>query len=118
MRRLAYADSSVVTVDRLADKVVEYASALARYATSDTVWVPIVGPHGTPSEAQFLLGPASQLVSLPEEDGPFVDLPVEATLAELDAKLRLLHAREVHPIAEPAAADGQVYVDQGEEDGW
>lgn len=66
MKRIFYASGSVLTSDRVADAVVHYAEALAVRETSDTVDIPVRLQTGEVGRAQLLIGPASQLVIVPE----------------------------------------------------
>jgi hypothetical protein len=113
MKRVYYASGSVLTGDKTADAIVHYAAALASRATSDTIDIPIVLPDGTTGRAQLLIGPASQLVIVPEEGIP--DTPEdEETIAELSRRSRLLsspHPQAVDGSATPYYADGENYAD-------
>src|SRR3954447_10698185 len=61
MKRIAYAEEWLTTDDRVADLVLEYARALARMDTADTVTIPVLEGHDV-RHAQFLVGPASQII--------------------------------------------------------
>jgi hypothetical protein len=94
MKRIYYSSGSVLTGDRIAEAVIEYAEVLALRDTSDTIDVPISLAGGGVGRAQLLIGPASQLVLVPAESEPDEDLPVEEledpdTLAELDRRTAL-----------------------------
>ncbi|UAJ78366.1 hypothetical protein IT072_13975 [Leifsonia sp. ZF2019] len=65
MRRILYPGGSLDTGDDIAAAVLEYARQLARSETADTVLVPGRGVEGGTGSVEFLLGPASQLVSEP-----------------------------------------------------
>lgn len=92
MKRIGMAGELVITDDRLADAILEYARALARAGTADTVTFPVVGADGDVEQASMLLGPASQMV-LTEADDAVVDLPVDDALEDV----RRRHAQLVHP---------------------
>ena len=66
MKRIFYSSGSVVTGDRMAKAVVHYAEVLATRDTSDTIDIPIALGKGKAGRAQMLIGPASQLVVVPE----------------------------------------------------
>ena len=88
MHRVQYAGGSVLTGDAIATALLEYASALARNATSATVEIPVREADGERGIAQVLIGPASQLVSTHEpgvldeiEDDELVERFATATRA-------------------------------------
>ncbi len=68
MRRLRYAGDSVVTGDAIATLVVEYSEALARANTAASIDIPVRLDGGRVGSATLLVGPASQLISVPEPD--------------------------------------------------
>jgi hypothetical protein len=113
MKRIYYASGSVLTGDRMADTVVSYAAALASRELSDTVDIPIALPDGEVARAQLLIGPASQLVVVPEPDalnGPEDD----ATIAELSKRRLQLSSPHPQAIDEPLSpyyAEGNDYTD-------
>jgi hypothetical protein len=67
MRRIHYSSGSVVTGDEIAAAVLEYAEALSTHGTADVVNVPVLLPSGNTATASLLIGPASQIASVPEE---------------------------------------------------
>jgi hypothetical protein len=91
----------VRTDDSVADLVIEYAKALARHATSDTVAIPAIpaipaiGPDDVVRETTLLIGPASQLVVTALDAPPRPDLDPTAALAHLRACLARLQQRPV-----------------------
>jgi hypothetical protein len=91
MKRIAYAEEWLTTDDPVADLVIEYAGELARHGTSDTVTIPVLdGP--AVRHAQFLIGPASQIivVETDEERPAFFDSA--DTVADLQSRLERLRA--------------------------
>jgi hypothetical protein len=66
MKRISYAGNSVLTGDDIADAVVHYAEALARNESAATVEMPVFASNGSLVTASLLIGPASQLVAVPE----------------------------------------------------
>ncbi|RNE63817.1 hypothetical protein [Cryobacterium tepidiphilum] len=66
MKAIHYAGETVLTGDAIADALVLYAGALARRETAATVDIPVRYPDGTVDLASVLLGPASQMVAIPE----------------------------------------------------
>lgn len=96
MKRIFYASGSVLTGDRMAETIVKYAGALASRELSDTVDIPISLGDGTAARAQLLIGPASQLVVIPEPNEQ--DVPEdETTIEELEKKVRQLSSPHPHP---------------------
>ena len=67
MKRIFHPGGSVVTGSDLADAVLHYAEALSNRQQVDVVDIPILGDAGLPGRAQFLIGAASQLVSVTAE---------------------------------------------------
>ena len=95
----------------MADILVSYAGALAVRTASDTVDIPIELDNGEVGRAQFLIGPASQLVVVPES-GSASGPEDEGTIAELDRRRRLLsspHPRAMEAPANPYYADDDDY---------
>lgn len=89
MKRIYYSSGSVLTGDRIADAVVHYAEALALRETSDTVDIPVHLENGETGRAQLLIGPASQLVVVPDPgkgEGP-LDEDAIARMEDLAGKL-------------------------------
>lgn len=108
MKRIFYASGSLVTGDRMADAIVHYAEALAMRDTSDTIDVPIALRSGAIGRAQLLIGPASQLVVVPEE-GAIDREEDEATIQELMHRSALLASPR--PQASDVGDAGTDYVD-------
>jgi hypothetical protein len=100
MKRIRYAGDSVVTGDAIAAAVVAYSEALAKANTAASVEIPVRLGDGSVGEATLLVGPASQLIMVPEpedhgevvDDEIVADLrkraedlgPVQAVIAETD----------------------------------
>ena len=89
MKRIYYASGSLVTGDRIADALVRYAEVLAMRDASDTVDIPIALQSGAAGRAQLLIGPASQLVVVPEEGAAEI-VEDEATIEEFQHRSALL----------------------------
>lgn len=90
MQRLHYTGDTILMADDTAAALLEYASALAEANTSDVVRVPVVDETGAETTAELLIGPASQLYTMPAigvEDVPG-DSEVNAELRLRAAKLR------------------------------
>jgi hypothetical protein len=99
MKRVYYASGSVLTGDRMAEAIVRYAGALALREISDTIDIPISLGGGRTARAQLLIGPASQLVVVPEADA-HEDPEDEATIEDLSIRARRLSSPR------PQASDG------------
>lgn len=89
MLRLHYADGSVLVSNDVGEAVLRYAQALASTHGSDIVDIPIVTATDSVEQAHFLLGPASQLLAVPETDG--VEHAADQDVVDdLDRRTRLL----------------------------
>ena len=92
MRRLHYSGDSVLVSDRTCKAVMRYARALAEADSSDVVSVPVIQDGGAIVLAHFLIGPASQIYSLPAaggaDDEPLDD---EQLIRELEEASRRMH---------------------------
>ncbi|HEV7956382.1 MAG: hypothetical protein JWL94_528 [Microbacteriaceae bacterium] len=73
MKSIHYAGGELLTGDAIADAVVQYGEALARRETSAAVDIPVRFPDGRIEQASILLGPASQVIAIPER-GDFEEL--------------------------------------------
>jgi hypothetical protein len=107
MKRVYYSSGSILTGDRTADVLVRYAEALAVRTASDTIDIPIQLNNGSVGRAQFLIGPASPLVVVPE-DGLPAGPEDDDTIAELSRRTRSLsspHPQAMEPFGNPYYAD-------------
>lgn len=89
MRTIAYLSQVLVTDDRVAELVLEYARTLAVHNTSDTVVIPVVDAAGLITTVEMLIGPASQMMMGPSNQEA-VDLEPASTLAALRARINRL----------------------------
>ena len=89
MKRIAYAEEWLTTDDRVADLVLEYARALARSETADTITIPVVEGNLV-RHAQFLIGPASQIIVVESDEPSPVGLEADIAVADLEARLQRL----------------------------
>lgn len=64
MKRIFHPGGSVVTGSDLADAVLLYAEALCNRRQFDVIDIPVLADDGRLVRAQFLIGSASQLVSV------------------------------------------------------
>ncbi|GAA4266207.1 hypothetical protein [Frondihabitans peucedani] len=63
MERIHYADGAILTGSDIARALLDYAEALAKRTTSATVDIPFREREGGIGRANFLIGPASQIVA-------------------------------------------------------
>jgi hypothetical protein len=90
MKILSYSGESVVVSDRMGDVVVDYAQALAAHQAADVIDIPVAEAAGN-ATARLLIGPSSQIISLPSHE-PEVDLADGDLIDELLTKIRGLAA--------------------------
>lgn len=111
MKRIFYVSGSVITGDRTAAAVLAYAQALAQRETSDTIDVPVIDESGLVGRAQFLVGPASQLMVVSHQ-GPEHDIDDAATIEHISQRIRGLLSPEGQPLDEqkprPGAEPGEM----------
>lgn len=68
MRRFHYAGGSIVVSDQVCKAILRYARALARSDTSDIIVVPSFTDDFGTGLSHIVLGPASQIISVPAPD--------------------------------------------------
>ncbi|MFU8948039.1 hypothetical protein ACLRGF_15055 [Mycetocola zhadangensis] len=107
MERIHYATGSILTGTEIARALVDYAEALAKVGSSASVDIPARHPDGSIGRANFLVGPASQLVSETEDS----DLP-ELTDPEVVEHLRRLIV--LLSDAHPQTSDSDVFPGGGD----
>ncbi|MDO9395601.1 MAG: hypothetical protein Q7T71_03545 [Herbiconiux sp.] len=109
MQKLFYASGFAFLGDEVCDAVMEYAQALADVGKSDLVTVPALSDEGLRGESRLLIGPASQLFTVPALDrGVELDDPVAVrSMREKAARLRPARA---HFTDEPAVPTGDELV--------
>ncbi|WP_066039786.1 hypothetical protein [Herbiconiux solani] len=95
MRRLFHAGGSVVTGDRIAGALMSYAGHLLSHRETDVVAFPIVDADGIARQAEMLIGPGMQLLSVPEEVA--FDEPVDDVLVERLERRRTAISMSVTP---------------------
>lgn len=95
MRYISYSETAFATDDLVADRLLAYATILARSGSADTVVVP-GRIRDRPVEAvSVLVGPASQITSW-GDDEPFGEDVAEA-VADLDRRIREASAAGIKP---------------------
>ncbi|MEJ3405376.1 hypothetical protein WDJ51_11580 [Rathayibacter sp. YIM 133350] len=109
MKHLTYAEKSLLVGDEAAGLLLEYAAALTRSSSGDTVEVKAVGADGADVVATFLLGAGSPLM-VESSDSSMVEPDNSAAEVYLRDHLRILNA---HPQGLPV---GQADLAQLEED--
>ncbi|MDJ0348290.1 hypothetical protein [Cryobacterium sp. PH29-G1] len=67
MKHIFHPGGSVITGSDIADAVLLYAEALCNRRQVDVVDIPVMGENGNLLRAQFLIGAASQLMSVTAE---------------------------------------------------
>lgn len=103
MKRIYYAGASLLTGDRIAEAVVQYASALAKAATAEEIAVPSIAEDGTRFEVTILVGPASQLLS--EDEASSAELEAPWFVDELNKKISALGASRAQPVEREPQGD-------------
>ena len=97
MKCISYVGRELLTGDRIADAIMDYATVLARRARADRVDIPILVGDRV-SRVEVILGPASQIMAetvLDEREEP-VD---EELVADLE--MRAGRLRDPRPMAVP-----------------
>ncbi|WP_146243692.1 hypothetical protein [Curtobacterium sp. MCBD17_008] len=69
MRRVHYVNSSFLVADRTCKALLRYCRALAVAGRSDVVEVPVITETGDVATAHLLIGPASEIFSVPVDAG-------------------------------------------------
>jgi len=94
MQRLHYTGDSLLVPDDVCEAILDLARALAVMQVSDVVRVPIVDEAGTLTEAELLIGPASQLYATPADDVTEirVDPALVTELKRRTAELEMAHS--------------------------
>ncbi len=115
MQRIFYTTESLVTGDEIARALLEYAGALARANTAETVSIPIRRPDGTTIRATLLVGPASQLVSEDLDPDGQEELRDDILVAKLTAMTAELGAPRAVSTKAAATEPDEVAVD-GDQD--
>lgn len=115
MKSIAYVGDLVITGDNIAAAVVDFATALARRGTSDSISIPALDSSGIVVQVQLLLGPSSQLVVEPV-DSPYPDSEDPSVLDDLKkrtAALGPIHAQADDRPIDPDY-DFETFADLGE----
>ena len=104
MRRVTYAGDSFLTADAAANALVALAAALSHNNTSEAVTLPIIDAAGQLAEVYLLIGPSSELISMPEAS-PYAEPDVAAAIEALKKRTASMDASavpaEAHPMDPP-----------------
>ena len=90
MKRIYYSGGSILTGDAIAEAVLLYASALAKSPLSDVVHIPIVLPGTEGAIAGLLIGPASQVMCVPSDEGGDSELIDDELVVELERRTLMI----------------------------
>ncbi|MFB2556668.1 hypothetical protein [Herbiconiux liangxiaofengii] len=96
MDRIHYSGESVLTGTTIAQALLEYGRALAKQSDSAVIDIPIRRVDGSIGRAEFLIGPASQLVSEKEPDDDQDELEDDAVVDDL--RLRTAQLEPSRPV--------------------
>lgn len=72
MKRVSYGGESFVTSDEFADALVAFTAEVARGASSEALAVPAVDEQGNQYEVMLVIGPATEIITVPEVAMPEV----------------------------------------------
>jgi hypothetical protein len=89
MRKLHYAGGSVIISDQVCKAILRYARALAKADKADLVVMPALTEGNQVGMAHIIIGPASQLLSVPTEDLT-IDLEDAGMVVILESRTRAL----------------------------
>jgi hypothetical protein len=67
MKRISYVGGSFLTSDAVADALFDFIAALGPGPRGESVDIPAVTPQGGRISVRMIVGPASHLLSVPEE---------------------------------------------------
>lgn len=98
MKLITYAGGEFLTGDDIASALLRCGQALASDEDARSVTIPILNDDGSRGSAEFLVGPASQIVAR-DVDTEFDELVDTGITDELDRLVASLH-----PTARPEAA--------------
>jgi hypothetical protein len=100
MQRVFYAGGFFLTSDQIAAAVVDYAHAVVASSRTDVVYVPIVEERTSrQTVATLLIGPSTQILSLPVEIRGLTDPIDTEIIEELERRALLLGAPPAMPQA-------------------
>lgn len=91
MKRVSYAGETFLTADDAADALVHLTAALGIAQNAQVVELPTVDGRGNVRIVLLVVGPASQLVAIPE-DSVYEEPESSALVADLEARTRAMRA--------------------------
>jgi hypothetical protein len=100
MKKLDYAGGEVLVSDALSHALVEFSAHIARAGGSDNLRIPVLTLDGVRGDAEVVVGPASQLLSLPT-DAPDVDLDDAQIVADILSRTAALRPAKALPLTDP-----------------
>ncbi len=104
MERITYAGDHFLTGTEIARALVGYAAALAQQGSAGAIEIPVRHEEdGRPGVVNFLVGPASQLITESVEAVGYDEMRDEPLIARLRALTAEL--APMHPVASTAAPD-------------
>lgn len=112
MKRLRYADASLLVGDDLAHAILSYARDLARARTTDIVSVVGQRENGTSTLFQMLVGPSSELIA-DDAGGPAALAGDAAAITDINARALSVRPPQVRPEAQElsdSAADADAWL--------
>lgn len=117
MQRIYYTNDTLVTGTEIARALLEYAAALARSDSAQTVSIPIRRPDRTSARATLLVGPASQLVAedLAEDEDLGDEVVDDILVARLKAMTSELAAPRAISTRAASSTPDEVAVDADED---
>ena len=116
VKRITYVGTSVLVADDFGSLLLEYAAALARSGTSETVAFRGLGvPDAREEEVSFIVGPASEIVVETLIDNPPAGAPdnseIEKFIKERIEALEGQRPRSRHVVAPEPASERPTLVD-------
>jgi hypothetical protein len=109
MQIIHYGEATYVTGDDIAHAVIEYAKALARAESSDTIAMPFRRDEGTDGQLELLIGPASQMV-LERTDTVGGEILDQELVDDIMRRVGLLDVDSSDPIRIADQADAALHV--------
>lgn len=109
MKKLLYAGGELVSSDAVVDAVIDYATRLGQRGATDSLRVPSVSPSGTVGESTVLIGPSSEIMAEPAEQG-HVELDDGSAIADLNARKAALEVKATSRQAPGPAPVGDDFV--------
>lgn len=102
MKRIHYVGEEFLTGDRIAEAVMDYATALARRTRADRFDIPVMS-KGRVGRIEMVVGPASQIMAEPVEQAQ--EEPVDEELVrELERRTAGLLGPRAVPVPDGAAS--------------